>query len=288
MKKKLLSLLLALAMCLSLSVPAWAVEKAITPEDNTANNRIVTLQEKGFFVETFYGEGENALHKLSSEKTKSEIKEHLSENSLTLISVSSKSIYLKEKSFENGTVTYVPMTKSEVMKTQLFFENNASVRAIENPSPKQYGKLTITLTVSNNARHQIWIDTRADWEAPTLYGDVKLQPAGGDDRYAVTWGANTVLSASSASCNGNYRNGQSIDPVRERIGEPGVYQWRFAERTTSGSAAEKIYSTIVLSPNVAYQGNTTWCEFTYTHNYYIAVNQLAEWPISIDAQNLPY
>lgn len=243
------------------------------------------------YTETTYGIGPNALSSVSDDSIRAEIDEHLAKNDLTLISISTRSVYFRNEVLADGSINRVPMTKAEVSAYNASLNCDVAPCAITNPDPKENGKLTITLVVSADARHQVRIDTRADWDASTLYGDSKYQPAGDDDTYTITWGKTDYLKARSGSCTVKYRNGQTITPENTLSGEHGNYTWIFGERTPSGVDAEKIYSTVTLAPKTAYQGGTTWCEFTYVHTYVqksgVTTAHL-EWPLSITAEGLPY
>lgn len=243
------------------------------------------------YTESTHGTGPSALLSVSDDGVRAEIEEYLAENDLRVISISTKSIYLKTEMLADGTVNRVPMTEAEVNAYKASVNHEVAPLFIDNPEPKENGKLTITLIVSADARYQVRIDTRATWEKSTLFGDNKYQPSGEDDTYTVTWGKTDYLVARSGSCAVEYRDGQTAVPRKNLGGEQGTYSWSFAERTSSGVDAKKIYSTIVLAPHTTYQGGTTWCEFTYVHTYLKNNGSTAtrlKWPLSVSADGLPY
>lgn len=242
------------------------------------------------YEETTHGEGACAVSSISEETIREEYIEFFKNNDLTPILIETKSIYVKEEIQSNGEVYTIPMTEMEVERAAKASNGDISTIAISNPDPKPYGKLTISLAVSCDARHQVWINTRADWGKSDLFGDTKYQTSGYDDTYTVTWGDSDGLKSRTASCSGNYRNGKPLKVYNLANGETGVHSWSVSERF-EGAEAEKIYSTITLVPTNAYQGRTTWCEFTYIHTYVqgeYAPGDVLQWSLSIAADGLPY
>lgn len=275
--KKIVGCFFCMCMAVLMAVPAHAFEILPIAAENSTYEEVVS------------GIGSDAILSISDKTVREEVEMYLAENELTLVAISAKSIYVKQKTLADGSAFAVPMTEAEVSQMQA--NDTITPYAIVNPEAKEYGKLTITLIVSADARHQVIINTRASWGESKLFGDTKFQASGDDDTYTVTWGENEHLKARTASCSGKYRNGQTIQIYNTANGEKGTYSWHFREQK-GGSEAEKVYSTITLAPAATPIGRTTWCEFTYVHTYLrsgdISGFYNLEWSLSIAASGLPY
>lgn len=280
--KRVRLFLFALLMLLSLTGTAFA--EAPTVEEN-------------YFSEYTYAYGVEALDSISDEQTRSNLKSILNENNLSIISVNTATAYFIREGVGDGSYTYRPMTVDEVAAYTDSTISQTATNSIINPSDESRGKLTISLTVSADARRQLWALASATWEEREIIGNPDEQQAKYDDRCAISWGGDGALKATQRSISGTYYNGMSIPFTENTSNKSKGYSWSFEELSKGGTGglvpnlpAKRIGASVTLATGSAtLQGKTTTCTFEYVHTFAKANGGGSDdWSLSVTARELPY
>lgn len=278
--KRILPIFLAFLLLLLTATTSFAATNA-TKDDE-------------YYIERTHAYGLAALDNISNEAVKTNIKNTLIENDLTLLSVNTASIYFEIERLADGSIAKRPMSVAEVLLYQHSLNASETSRAIVNPVPDDYGKLTITLTASADARHQVWLLARADWEfSESSIGNLDEQQAAYDDKCELTWGGDGALRATNRSVSGRYYNNTAISFFEYRSNRSVGYGWSFAELASDGTTsyhtpAEYITPSVTLAPISAYQGRSTTGTFKYIHTYPKIGGGIGEKALDITAEGLPY
>ena len=259
MKKRVLSLLLALAMCLSLSVPASAV---VPPED--------TLSEFAPYEEVNHAIGKTALSIIENAKTRQYYEKHIRDMQLELEEVTTKTVYFEEGYDENGQFNSRVLSKSEVEQLvtsrKAVAETNDSTRASNDSNSR--GQLTITFSKSRDARGNYVLNAYAQWDTDPLTNEGSIHPYPGDDYIAIRWGGDGYLKATGYSFAGKYTDNSSMAGYRAISNTYEGYCWSFNERTALfGNVMDHASIVVVLDAYSDLQGRETGATFEYIHTY---------------------
>lgn len=258
MKKRMISLVLALAMCLSLAVPAWAA----MPEKEAA------LADEPY-VETAHAYGENALSVIKDTGTKQKLLKKMDDMQLELVQVATKTVYVEEGYNENGEFTSKILNKAEAEQ----FKNAAAKYNVgaenslnDTKDGTNKGALTITLTYLRDAQYNYVLDADASWAAGSGAG--VSYPSYGEDYMAVRWGGNNEhLKAKSRGFMGIYKGQVKMPGYQCLANSYGGFCWSFNEYD-NGKTMDSAGATIVMRKTYsASQGRETGATFTYVHTY---------------------
>lgn len=282
MTKHFFAVLMAL-LILSVSTVAAFAEAPVTNKEQP-------------YTEHSFAYGTDALEIIEDYDTRGNIEEVLRENDLTVVSVSTTTAYFKNEMLADGTYNRRPMSKSEALSRSV---GVVETSAITNPDPKKCdeSKLTISLTVSADARHQLWVLANANWGEFRVLGDPSKQQAKFDDTCEIIWGGNGELMATNRSISGRYTSSTMIPFYEYRSNPSQAYGWTFEDLSTGGTGgtvpnlpAKYINASVTLSAkNSPLQGKTTDCTFKYTHTYNnFLTDAVSSWTFEVVATGLPY
>lgn len=248
-------------------------------------------EQNEIYSEQTYSSGAEALCSIRDDSVRRDIEDVLEEKELTVLSVSTTTTYFTQERLSDGTYTYRPMTKEEVHSRS----SQLSTQTTLNPDPVRYkdSRLTISLTVSADARRQLWALAHANWDGEGI-GDPSKTQTDYDDMCELSWGGNGALKAKNHSITGEYYGGEKISFFEYRSNPSVAYGWSFKEGLThyglSIRGAEHIGASVTLSTGTeVLQGKTTSCTFKYTHTYKASITeQVTSWDVCVVATGLPY
>lgn len=213
--------------------------------------------------------GSSALSIITDQEMRNQIQQYNIDNGLELCAVISKSVFVKEEFDSNGEFVSRLMTNAEVHQIELQAPNN-TVASTNNSDTNGRGNLTITLTVSANARHQVVLNGYAKWNTTYLTNEGSVYPHYGDDFMAICWKGNGDITADSHLCIGKYTNGDDMPCYRSGSDATAGYYWAFEDKTALwGKVMDHVSSTIVLSSsnNSATPYRNARAGLVYIHTY---------------------
>lgn len=259
MKKRALTLFLALVMCSALCAPVWASEN------------ISLLLEP--YEEITVAFGPTALASIEDVETRQFFEKHVEDMQLELLEISEKTVYVEESFNENGQYSSRVLNRAEVMQLEspnsVACASSEYVASVSNNSNSR-GQLTITFSKSRDARGNYVLNAYAKWNTDNLTSEGSVYPYHGDDYIAIRWGGdNEYLKATSYSFVGKYTDGSSMTGYRELSNTYGGYCWSFDERTaTFGKVMDHASVVVVLDGTYTQlQNRETGATFTYIHTY---------------------
>lgn len=259
--KKVLSILLAVIMLLSMSTTAFAAD--VSTAANSAD----------YYNETVYISAEDMIVPYSAKELGTPIGQVM------------QTVYVKETFNDDGTLLESRlMNKQEVdaykaeiagrlQSGELVQESSNGVRSFPADDNTSQGELTITLTVYDrgNNVYSGWADaqwTNGIWILP----DGEERPSNGKDYLAITWGGNGQFKQQSKSISGSYQYDQgAISFSQAQANSYAGYCWQFDETTWSILTryyADSIGAHIVIGKTyTTLKNKETAMRLTYIHTY---------------------
>lgn len=273
MKKKVLSLLLALAMCLSLSVPAWSITP---PED--------AFLEVCPYEEVNYATGDDALLIIENTETRQYYEKHISDMQLELEDVTTKSVYFEEGFNESGVFMSRMLNRAEVEQ----FKSTNVAPSLQNTSSGNatyaVRQLTITLSKSRDAHRNYVLNGYAEWNTEHLTNDGYTYPYPGEDYLAIRWGGERTLVATGCSFAGQYTDGSRMTGNLEKSDAYAGYCWAFDEKTATFGKVMDHASVVVVLDHVNSQlmNKQDGAILQYIHTY---EEKKPTWHIEFDGES---
>lgn len=258
MKNKALTLFLALLMCFSLCVPAWA---ALPSEDAAMTDEI--------YVESASAYGANALNIIEDAGVRQKLLKQMDDMQLELVQVATKSVYVEEGYGEDGEFSSRILTKAEVERLQsadalLAGGVGSSVNKSEDTASR--GKLTISLTFLRDARYNYVLTGEASWSPG--YDTAATTPFLGDDFMAIRWGGdNEYLKAHTDAFMGMYNDKSRITGYKCVSDAYSGYCWSFEEKSGSKTMDSATAMVMMRTTYPESQNRETGATFTYVHTY---------------------
>ena len=258
MKNKALTLFLALLMCFSLCIPAWA---ALPSEDAVMTDEI--------YVESASAYGANALNIIQDAGVRQKLLKQMDDMQLELVQVSTKSVYVEEGYDEDGEFSSRILTKAEVERLQsadalLAGGVENSVNKSEDTASR--GKLTISLTFLRDARYNYVLTGEASWSPGS--GTAATTPFPGDDFMAIRWGGdNEYLKAHTDAFMGMYNDKSRIPGYRCLSNSYSGYCWSFDEQSGSKIMDSATAMVMMRTTYPESQNRETGATFIYVHTY---------------------
>ena len=263
MKKRILSLLLALVLVMQFGIVAFAEESNREPSTD-------------YYSEQETKSGKEALSVIDNERVAEHYADIQEKNGYEVVSATKQTVYVIDTLNSRGEVYNSRlMTAAEVLqyKSDLMLKGNTWVG--EDGETHQGGKLSIFLVVYKDSSRNYYAYGTADWKNGVYSGGIN-GPAAGYDFLAITWGGGGELKNTNRSISGAYQyNRGNISFSRAQSDTYCGYCWQFNE--TKGvyfadyidgyAKLQKTYST--------YQGKETNIRLTYVHTYQSTVGSIS-------------
>lgn len=273
MKKRVLSLLLALAMCLSLSVPASAV---VPPED--------ALSEFAPYEEVNHAIGKTALSIIENVETRQYYEKHIRDMQLELEEVTTKTSYIEEGLDGSGHFFSRVLNREEVEQLKEIRVTPSSRNISSENTRSSIRQLTVTLSKSRDARGNYVLNGYAEWDTDPLTSDGYTHPYPGDDYLSIRWGGDDDLVATGYSFAGRYTDNSSMTGYLEEADEYGGFCWAFNERTALFGKVMDHASVVVVLDSTSPQllNEETGASLQYIHTY---EEKTASWYVEFNGTN---
>ena len=255
MKKRILSLLLALVLVMQFGIVAFAEE----------SNRETSAD---YYSEQETKAGKEALSVIDIERVAKHYADVQEKNGYEVVSATKQTVYVIDTLNDRGEVynsRLMIVTEALQYKSDLKLKGNTWVG--EDGETHQGGKLSIFLVVYKDSSRNYYAYGTADWENGVYSGGIN-GTAAGYDFLAITWGGGGELKNTDRSISGAYQYNQgNISFSRAQSDTYCGYCWQFNETKGAYFAdyidcyakLQKTYST--------YKGKETNIRLTYIHTY---------------------
>lgn len=262
MKKRILSLLLALVLVMQFGIVAFAEE----------SNRETSAD---YYSEQETKTGKEALSVIDIERVAKHYADVQEKNGYEVVSATKQTVYVIDTLNDRGEVynsRLMIVTEALQYKSDLKLKGNTWVG--EDGETHQGGKLSIFLVVYKDSSRNYYAYGTADWENGVYSGGIN-GPAAGYDFLAITWGGGGELKNTDRSISGAYQYNQgNISFSRAQSDTYCGYCWQFNETKGAYFAdyidcyakLQKTYST--------YKGKETNIRLTYIHTYQSTVGSI--------------
>ncbi len=263
MKKRILSLVIALVFVMHSGIVAFAEESNSTPS-------------KEYYSEQETKTGKEALSVIDITRISDRYADIQAKNGYDIVSVAKQTVYVIDTINNKGEIYNSRlMTEDEVLQYKSNSTLNGDTWVGEDGETHQGGKLSIYLVVYKDSSRNYYAYGTADWENGVYSGGIN-GPSSGYDFLAITWGGGGELKNSDNSISGSYQYEQgSISFSKAQSDTYCGYCWQFNE-TKGAYFADYIDSYAKLQKTYStYRGKETNIRLTYVHTYQSTVGSIS-------------
>ena len=278
-----------IALTLSLLVLAGVALYCFTTRPGT----YTVYADDGYYSETTYYLTEAAYNTYLAEQTLNDVRADSvktlaksasrqantisvsSDPNIKFISATVKTVWVSEKSDENGVITDSHlMTEEEVSAVEGFRNHKEGINAEllwmpqETDEEEQYYLSIRMVLYRDYSEDQYIVQGNARWEAILTGDSNKAAQENYWDYLAITWGGERLLCGDEHEISGYYYNEDEVSFHRDISDSYAGYSWHFNEKSGwMGKEMELCTAVVRLNDSIAPKGLETNAKVTYVHTY---------------------